>query len=82
MISMFRDTTLTAASKRKELIIFLSCFIGANLLNLIGIIQNSSPAIELVTQLHVVLIVSLVLYGMVLILRALYYLVSRIWSRK
>ncbi len=82
MISMFRDTTLTAASKRKELMIFLSCFIGANLLNVIGIIQNSSQAKELVTQLHVVLIVSLVLYGMVLILRALYYLVSRIWSRK
>ncbi len=79
---MFRDTTITAASKRNELMIFLSCFTAANLLNVIGIIKHSSPAKELFTQLHVVLIVTLVLYGLVLILRALYYLVSRIWNRK
>jgi len=79
---MFRDTTIYAASKRRELIIFLACFIGAYILNVIGIIQYKSPARELVTQLHVVLIVSLVLYGTVLALRILYFLVSRLWMRK
>jgi hypothetical protein len=79
---MFRDTTLSAASKRREFTIFLSCFIGANVLNVIGIIQNQSPAKELITQLHVVLLVSLVLYGVVIFLRVLYYLVSRLWVRK
>ena len=79
---MFRDTTISAASKRREFIIFLACFIGACVLNVIGIIQNQSPAKELVTQLHVVLLVSLVLYGVVIFLRILYYLVSRLWVRK
>ena len=79
---MFRDTTISTASKRKELIIFLSCFMGAYILNVIGIIQFKSPARELVTQLHVVLLVALVLYGTVVALRILYYLVSRLWMRK
>ncbi|MCP4313903.1 MAG: hypothetical protein GY790_21830 [Bacteroidetes bacterium] len=79
---MFRDTTITSASKRKELIIFLSSFIGAYILNVIGIIQHKSPARELFTQLHVVLLVALVIYGVVIVLRVLYYLVSRLWIRK
>lgn len=79
---MFKDTTISAASKKKEFFIFLSCFIGANILNVIGIIQHSSPARELITQLHIVLLVSLVIYGLILVLRVLYYLLSRLWTRK
>ena len=79
---MFRDTTITATTKRRELIIFVVCFAAAYILNVIGIIQNSSPAKELITQLHVVLLVSLVLYGLVAIFRILYYLISRLWLRK
>lgn len=79
---MFRDTIVTASAKRKELIIFLCCFLGTNILNVIGIIRHQSPAKELVTQLHVVILVALVLYGIGLCLRALYYLVSRLWMRK
>jgi hypothetical protein len=81
-MSMFRDTTISAAVKKKELIIFLSCFLGAYVLNVIGIIQHHSPAKELITQLHVVLLVALVIYGIVVALRILYYLVSRLWNRK
>jgi len=79
---MFRDTTISAASKKREFIIFLSCFIGAYTLNVIGIIQHQTPAKELFTQLHVVLLISLVFYGVVIFLRILYYLVSRLWVRK
>lgn len=79
---MFKDTTISAASKRKEFFIFLSCFIGANVLNVIGIIQNQSPAREVITQLHIVLLVSLFLYGLVIVLRVLYYMLSRLWTRK
>lgn len=79
---MFKDTTISAASKRKEFFIFLSCFIGANILNIIGIIQNQSPARELFTSLHIVLLVALVLYGLTLVLRGLYHLLSRMWTRK
>ncbi len=79
---MLRDTTITAANKKRELIIFVICFAVAYIMNVIGIIQNSSPAKELITQLHVVLLVSLVIYGIVTILRILYYLISRLWLRK
>ena len=79
---MFRDTTITATTKKRELIIFVVCFTAAYILNIIGIIQNSSPAKELITQLHVVLLVSLVIYGIVAIFRVLYYLISRLWIRK
>lgn len=79
---MFRDSTIFAASKKREVIIYLSCFTGAFILNVIGIIQYKSPAKELITQLHVVLIVSLVLYGTVIALRILYHLISRLWMRK
>lgn len=79
---MFGDTIITGAMKKRELIIFLICFLGAYILNVIGIIKHHTPARELVTQLHVVLLVALVLYGAVIILRVLYYLVSRLWTRK
>ena len=79
---MLRDTTITAVQKKRELIIFLVCFLAAYLLNVIGIIQHKSPAKELITQLHVVLLVAGVFYGTVILLRALYYLISRFWIRK
>lgn len=79
---LFRDTTIQAGTKRRELIIFAVCFAGAMLLNVIGIIKFGSPARELVTQLHVVLLVSLFFYGTVILLRVLYYLITRLWNRK
>ena len=79
---MFRDTTITAPMKKRELIIFSLCFLGAYILNVIGIVKHHSPARELVTQLHVVLLVAFVVYGAVIILRVLYLLVSRFWTRK
>jgi hypothetical protein len=79
---MFRDTVVTAAMKKREALIFALCFLAAYVLNVIGIIAYGSPARELVTQLHVVLLVALVLYGAVVLLRLLYYLLSRFWTRK
>lgn len=79
---MFRDTTFTAANKKRELIIFGVCFAAAFILNVMGIIKHQSPARELVTQLHVVLFLTLVFYGIVIILRVLYYMISRLWIRK
>ena len=79
---MFRDTTITAAIKKRELIIIVVCFAAAYILNVIGIIKHQSPARELITQLHVVLLVTLVIYGTVVILRVFYYMISRLWLRK
>ena len=79
---MFKDTTITAAIKKRELIIFVVSFAAAYILNVIGIIQHKSPARELITQLHVVVLVTLVIYGIIVILRVFYYLISRLWLRK
>jgi len=79
---MLRDTTITAVQKRREFIIIAVCFLAAYLLNVIGIIQHKSPAKELITQLHVVLLVALVFYGIVVLFRVLYHLITRLWIRK
>lgn len=67
---------------RKELTFFGSGFLVAYVLHVIGIIQNHTPARELITKFHVVLLVALVIYGAVVLLRILYYLVPRFWGRK
>jgi len=69
-------------TRRREGLIFLLCFTAAYALNVIGIIKHGTPATELVTQLHVVLVVSLVLYAAIVMLRILYYIISRLWMRK
>jgi hypothetical protein len=79
---MLRDTTITSGQKKRELLIILVCFLAAYLLNVIGIIQHNSPARELFTQLHVVLLLAAVFYGIVIVLRILYYLISRLWVKK
>jgi hypothetical protein len=79
---MLKDTTITAKAKKRELIIFVACFTAAYLLNVIGIARNHTPARELITQLHIVLLVTMVFYGAAAILRLLYYLISRLWNRK
>ncbi len=79
---MFKDTTLTATSKKRELIIFLICFVAAFILNVIGVLTYNSPGKELFTQIHVVILITLVFYGIVILFRVLYYLISRLWIRK
>jgi hypothetical protein len=77
-----KDTIITTTMKKRELLIFLLCFAAACSLNIIGIIKHHAPARELVTQLHIVLLIALILYGAVVVLRILYFLVSRLWVRK
>lgn len=79
---MLRDTTITSGQKKRELLIILVCFLAAYLLNVIGIIQHNSPPRELFTQLHVVLLLAAIFYGIVIVLRIIYYLISRLWVRK
>ena len=79
---MFKDSIITAKAKKRELFIFLACFVAAILLNAIGIIKYETPARELASQLHIVIIVALSLYALVIVLRILYHLVARLWTRK
>jgi hypothetical protein len=76
-----KDTVITAAQKKKEIIILASCFAIAVILNIIGILKYNTPWKELVTQLHVVLLVTAVLYAIQWFFRGLYlgvrYLVKK-----
>ncbi len=79
---MFKNTIITASTKKRELIIFLACFAIAFILNVVGIIKHQTPIKELITELHIVLLVCLVLYGGKIFLQVLYHLVSRVGVRK
>lgn len=79
---MFKDSTISAAAKRREVIIFAIAFAIGFIMNVIGIIQHKTPAVELFTQLHVVLLIALLLYGLVAVLRIFYHLVMQLWNRK
>lgn len=78
---MLKDTVITADKKKYELLILLYCFIGANIFNLVGIIMYGSPAIELLTQLHIVLLLSLGFYFIVGVFRVLYWSVTKMIKR-
>ena len=78
---MFKDTVIKASRKKHELLILLYCFIGANIFNLVGIIMYSTPAKELFTQLHVVLLLSLVFYIVIAFFRILYWSVAKLIKR-
>jgi len=75
-----KETVITPGMKRRELKIFLVCLIVAYVLNVVGIIKYNSPAIELISQLHIVLLVSIVIYLLVGIFRGLFFMISLIWK--
>lgn len=75
-----KETVITSEQKKRELWILLICFAAAFILNVIGIIKFKSPAIELLSQLHLVLLIAVAFYIVVLVMRGLYGLVSRLWK--
>ena len=66
-----KDTviTLTAQTKRRELVILLCCFVAANLVNLFAIIGYGTRWIELLSQIGYVVFVTFVLYVAQLLVR-------------
>ena len=75
MIPM-KDTVITPKQKKRELYILLVAFIIANILNLISIVKYSTPTKELITQLPVVVAVTLFLYGTAVVLRLIWWLLN------
>jgi len=76
-----KETVITTGMKRRELWIMLTCFLAAYLMNIIGIIKFHTPAIELLTKIPLVLLIAALFYAVVVLLRILYFLVSRLWIR-
>lgn len=78
---MFRDTVITSKQKLREAWIILGCFAAAFIFNIVGIIKYSSPASELYTQLHIVLLLSVFFYFLIALFRGIYILARWLISR-
>ncbi|MFP4059335.1 MAG: hypothetical protein ACLFUC_02490 [Bacteroidales bacterium] len=75
-----KDTIITGSQKKRELIIWLTCLGVAFILNILGIIIYKTSWTEIFTSIHIVLLLSGILYSLVLIIRVFAFLVSRIFS--
>ncbi len=74
-----KDTIWSKQQKKRELYILLYCFIAANLLNIVGIIMYATSAVEIITQLPVVILVTVVLYFIVFAIRVVWRLFAGIY---
>ena len=73
-----KDTLITAAMKRRELLILLVCFVVANMVNWFAIIKWW----EVFTQVGYMTVTTLVLYGLVLVFRVAWHLFVRLVGKK
>ena len=76
-----KDTVISAAVKRRELKIWLVCFIVANIVNLTAIIKYQTPWYEIFTQIGYVVVSSLLLYGLLLLVRIAYKILRRLSAK-
>ena len=77
-----KDTLITAAMKRREMLILLVCFVVANMVNWFAIIKFERPWWEVFSQIGYVVVTTLVLYGLVLVLRVVWHLFVRLAGKK
>ena len=77
-----KDTVILAATKRRELYIWLACFVVANIVNVVTIIKFQTSWLEIFTQIGYVVITSLVLYVLVLIVRLAWRIFSHLLGKR
>ena len=76
---MLRDTIFTAESKKRELKIFIFCFLFACLLNITGILIYKTPWTEIITSIEYVFLIAIFFYLLIILFRILAYLGRKIW---
>lgn len=76
-----KDTVITAAVKRRELKIWLACFVVANIINWAAIIKFQAPWYEIFTQIGYVVVTSLLLYGLLLLVRIAWRIVRHLTGK-
>ena len=76
-----KDTVISAATKRRELIIWLVCFVVANIINWAAIIKFQSPWYEVFTQIGYLVVTSLLIYGLLLLVRIAWRIVQRLLDK-
>jgi len=72
-----KDLIIKASVLKKELKLWIILLIGAFFVNVYAIIVHSGGWVEMITQLHVVIILSLVLYLLTVIFRLIKYISRR-----
>jgi len=77
-----KDILLTSKRQRTEVVLFIVCFLVAFLMNVYSIIAFGTEWKELYTQLIWVLCVGVLFYGVLLVLRILYYSVKKAMRKK
>lgn len=76
-----KDTVISAAVKRRELKIWLVCFVVANVVNWAAIIKYQTPWYEIFTQIGYVVVSSLLIYGLLLLVRIAYKILRRLSAK-
>ena len=64
-----KDTVISAATKRRELYIWLACFVVANIVNVVTIIKFQTSWLEIFTQIGYVLFTTVVIYALIALVR-------------
>ncbi len=77
-----KDLYIKKSVLRRELIVWLVSFCVAIAVNIYAIALYDSPWVELITQIHNVLILSLVLYFIAALLRGVVHLVRLPFRKK
>ncbi len=77
-----KDLVIKGKWIRRELIILAVLFLVAIITNVIGIIIHDTRWIEIISQIHVVLILTLVLYVLLWLVRLIIYAVILPFKKK
>lgn len=77
-----KDTIITAAVKRRELWILLVCFIVANVVNWCAILKFERPWWEIFSQIGYVVVTTLVIYDLLLALRAAWWIIQYLLGKR
>ena len=77
-----KDITIKGTRIKKEIIFWFVSFVIASAVNIIGIIKYNTSWWELITQLHVVIAVSILIYMLIGIVRGLIYFVLKISNKQ
>jgi hypothetical protein len=77
-----KDLVIKGKWIKRELIVLAVLFVSAVIINIIGIVKHGTQWIELLSQLHVVIILTLLLYVLLWLVRLIIYAVSLPFRRK
>jgi len=77
-----KDLVISSKRLKKEILIIAICFIVASIINIISVIIYKTPWYEIFTQIGYVLVITLVIYFMVILIRAIVLLIKKMFVRK